>query len=298
MTEVISPGGSAGIVVGDIISGPKRRGAVIVPAYNESAVIARSLQPLGQAACEGYIELVVVCNGCTDNTADVARSIPGAVVLELYEGSKCAALNAGDATASLWPRIYLDADIRISVATLLATLDRLREGDVLAARPEVIHDTNGASAPIRSYYRACNRLERRKAVLFGAGVYGLTEEAHQRFGEFPDLINDDLFVDSLFAADEKVRVGGQPVVVTTPADARSLLKIMRRGHLGEIQLAGLRLRHNPTTGLRTAFAVLRTGRNARDAVDGIVYLLFALMRRFGHDRSVRWARDDSSRGER
>ncbi len=279
----------------ETLLGPKQRGAVIVPAYNEAAVIARTLEPLSQAAREGYFELVVVCNGCSDNTADVARRVAGVTVLELAEGSKPGALNAGDAVATLWPRVYLDADIQIPAETVLAILDRLREGDALAARPEVVHDSQRATAPIRSYYRARDRLVHLQAVLFGAGVYGLTEEGHRRFGTFPELINDDLFVDSQFSIEEKARVRARPVVVTTPADSQSLLKIMRRGHLGELELANMKLRHSPTTGLRTASSVLQTVRTPRDAVDGVVYLAFSLMRRVGHDKGERWARDESSR---
>jgi GT2 family glycosyltransferase len=111
------------------------RGAVIIPAYNEAAVIARTLMPLSQASVDGLFEVIVVCNGCTDRTADVARSVPGVQVVELVQGSKPAALNAGDEAATLWPRLYLDADIEICATAVLAVLDRLSEGDVLAARP-------------------------------------------------------------------------------------------------------------------------------------------------------------------
>jgi hypothetical protein len=40
--------------------GPRQRGAVIVPACNEAALIERTLAPLSPAAVDGYIELIVV----------------------------------------------------------------------------------------------------------------------------------------------------------------------------------------------------------------------------------------------
>lgn len=45
--------------------------SVIVPAHNEASVIRRCLDSLnGQA---GLDTLIVACNGCTDNTAEIVR---------------------------------------------------------------------------------------------------------------------------------------------------------------------------------------------------------------------------------
>jgi glycosyltransferase involved in cell wall biosynthesis len=121
-------------------------------------VIKRTLTPLSRAAVEGFIELIVVCNGCTDNSADVARSVPGVQVLELEQASKPAALNVGDDVATLWPRLYLDADVQISAEAVIAVLDRLAQGDVSVAHPRYECDSRGASALVRSYYRpSCAR---------------------------------------------------------------------------------------------------------------------------------------------
>ena len=152
----------------------------------------------------------MVCNGCTDNTADVARSVPGARVLELEQGSKPAALNAGDDAATLWPRLYLDADIQISAEAVLAVLDRLAQGDVLVARPDSCYDSRGASALVRSYYRARDRIPQHKLAMWGAGAYGLNEKGHERFGAFPIVTGDDLYVDTRFDADEKAVVATEP----------------------------------------------------------------------------------------
>lgn len=278
-------------------AGPSGRGAVIVPAYNEAAVIERTLAPLGRTAAEGYFELVVVCNGCTDGTAAVARKFPGVHVVELAEGSKPAALNAGDRVASLWPRLYLDADIRISAAAVLDVLDRLASGDVLAARPASRYDFTGANPLVRSYYRARQRI-RRKPVLWGAGVYGLTEAGHRRFGSFPPLTGDDLFVDDRFGPDEKIVVETEPVVVTTPADVASLLAILRRSRRGVTE-AGADDRRPERTGPATARAVVRSIRGPGTAADALVYITLALVARWGaRGRAAGWERDESSRAHR
>jgi len=280
------------------LSGQGQRGAVIVPAYNEAAVIKRTLAPLSGAAVDGIIDLIVVCNGCTDDTAGVARSVPGVRVVELEQGSKPAALNAGDAAATMWPRLYLDADIQISADAVLAVLDRLAQGDVLAARPTCRYDTDGASALVRSFYRARLRIPQHKIAMWGAGVYGLSAKGHQRLGAFPMITADDGYVDSRFDADEKTVVAADPAVVTTPADTKSLLAIIRRSHRGNIEMLteglGLQAR-TQKTGLDSAVAIVGTIRGPQSALDAAVYICMALAKRWAVRPAQVWARDESSR---
>ena len=280
------------------VSGRLWRGAVIVPAYNEEVVINRTLTPLSRAAVDGIIELIVVCNGCTDHTAEVARSVPGVRVLELEQGSKPGALNAGDEAATLWPRLYLDADIQISAAAVLAVLDRLAQGDVLAARPDCRYDSDGASAIVRSYYRARQRIPQHKLAMWGAGAYGLSAKGHQRFGVFPMITGDDLYVDTWFDADEKVVVAAEPSVVKTPADVKSLLAILRRSHRGTAELSARG--HEPDArmrkaGLGTAVAAVRGIRGPQSAVDASVYIGMAFAKRWTVRQTQIWERDESSR---
>jgi hypothetical protein len=275
------------------------RGAVIVPAYDEALVIERTLNPLSGLAVEGSIELIVVCNGCTDDTAQRARGIPGAVVLETDVGSKTFALNTGDEAATSWPRLYLDADIEITPAAVLAVLDALRRGDVLAARPAFRYGTQGATAPVRAYYRARTRMTAERDALWWAGVYALTEAGHRRFGRFPDITGDDKFVDSQFAADEKMVVSTEPSVWVTPTDVRGLLTVLGRHNRGNVELAARDPLGAPRTAGATARAVLRTARGPQSAVDAVVYLAVALLVRWRAARpSTSWERDVTSRSRR
>ncbi|MGW4247163.1 glycosyltransferase family 2 protein [Nocardia sp. NPDC004722] len=278
------------------LSGPLARGAVIVPAYDEAAVIERTLRPLSTAAVAGYFELIVVANGCTDDTAARARTIPGVQVIELPTGSKPLALNTGDAAATLWPRLYLDADIGITATTVLAVLDRLATGDILAARPTFRYDSSTASPLVRSYYRARRAMSAHQNALWWAGVFGLTEEAHKRFGTFPDVTGDDMFVDTQFTNTEKTVVDTTPSIWTTPTTLPGLLTVLTRHHRGNTEL----LHHNPTqtpnTTATTARAILHTITGPRSAADAATYLTLALIarRRATHNTS-HWERDTTSR---
>jgi glycosyltransferase involved in cell wall biosynthesis len=70
--------------------------SVVVAAHNEAAVIDRCLASLVAPG----VQVIVAANGCTDDTAAIARRTPGVEVVELATPSKIAALNAGDARAT------------------------------------------------------------------------------------------------------------------------------------------------------------------------------------------------------
>src|SRR4051794_33631161 len=103
--------------------------SIVVPAHNESSVIARALsQWVGKPASD-EICVVVVCNGCTDDTAKAARLFgPTVHVVESNVASKTCALNLGDQISRVFPRIYVDADIIITVDAIRALAKRLEQG--------------------------------------------------------------------------------------------------------------------------------------------------------------------------
>ena len=94
------------------------RASVIIPAHDEGGVIDRCLEALDEDARAGRLEVVVAANGCTDDTVERARRHTGVQVLDLPAPSKVQAINAADAVATAFPRIYLDADIVLDMRFL------------------------------------------------------------------------------------------------------------------------------------------------------------------------------------
>lgn len=85
------------------------RVSAIVPAFNEAQNIASVLQVLREV--REISEIIVVDDGSTDNTAEVARA-SGAVVLSLSENQgKGGAMKAGAAIARGDVVLFLDADL-------------------------------------------------------------------------------------------------------------------------------------------------------------------------------------------
>jgi glycosyltransferase involved in cell wall biosynthesis len=199
--------------------------SIIIPAHNEAERIGANLTLLAQDATPGEFEIIVVANGCTDATVAVAQSIPVVKVIDLPEPGKAAALRAGDAAATRLGRIYLDADVPLSTHEARALVRAVTMQGVYAATGSRRIVTRGTSLAVRAFYAVNSRLPVYDDGLFGRGVIAVGPLGRARFEEFPDLIADDLFLDSLFSPDEKCQVDDVVTSVTAP---RTTVQLVRR----------------------------------------------------------------------
>ncbi len=279
--------------------------SIVVPAFNEASVIGRCLDALlgglhDRGLGHSDLELAVVCNGCHDDTATVARRHLGPQglrhhrVLELPTASKTAALRLGDAVLSTFPRLYVDADVELCTASALAVAEALSKPGVLAARPAVHLDTSGASTLARRYARVRSRLTVVHDSLWGAGVYGVSADGHRRLGMHPDVTADDLWVHSRFAPHEIEIVASDPVIVRAPRSLTGVLAVARRSYRGRRELGDT----VPSTGAGTARALARTAYH--HPLDAALYGAVATWARVIDHRArphltPPWERDWSSR---
>lgn len=210
--------------------------SVVIPAHDEARVLGGTLAALRVAAVCERPQVVVVANGCSDATAQIAREA-GAVVVEMGAATKAGALRAGDAVARHFPRVYLDADIELSPRTLDELARTLRDGDAMAASPQVVFDDGQASWPVRAFYRVYRELPYVTQGLVGLGVYGLSAAGRSRFTEFPDVTSDDLFVQRLFMQHERATSNGT-FRVAVPRDLLNLVRVRTRTAAGNSELSG------------------------------------------------------------
>jgi glycosyltransferase involved in cell wall biosynthesis len=212
--------------------------SIVVPAHNESSVIARTLSQWVTNPASDDIGVVVVCNGCTDDTASVARRFgPTVRVVESDIASKTHALNLGDQISGTFPRIYADADIVIAVDAIRALARRLDQRDVLAVAPTADIDLTGCSWLVRKYYGIRSRLPSSREGIGGSGVYALSEAGRRRFGQFPPVIADDTYVRLQFRPEERETLPSARCTVFPPRTVLQLIAVRARVYRGTFDLA-------------------------------------------------------------
>lgn len=142
--------------------------SVVIPARNEQELIGECLAALREQG-DPVDEIIVVDNGSTDGTADVARAVPGVIVMSEPRTGVTYARNAGldAATGDLLARI--DADTIVSPGWAEA----IRRG---FSDPAV----SGLAGPA-----GFSRLSRGGRVV-GRGAYRVFRAMHERMiGEGP-----------------------------------------------------------------------------------------------------------------
>jgi glycosyltransferase involved in cell wall biosynthesis len=277
--------------------GPTRPAlSVVIAAHDEAAVLGGTLTRLLAGTDVGEFDVVVVANGCTDDTAEVARAFPGVRVIELPEAGKPAALNAGDAATDVFPRIYLDADIELDAAGARALAAALDTPGVLAAAPRRRLATAGRPLLVRAYYAVNGRLPAYRGTLFGRGAIAVSSAGRARFDSFPDVVADDLFVDSRYLPGEKREVTGVSTVVATPWRTRDLLRRLHRLRAGNAALRASGVTARPARRASWLLDVVlpRPWLLPAGAAYAVLSLAAAGLARRSGDRTG-WGRDASTR---
>jgi len=217
--------------------------SLIVPAYEEAVVIGRTLEAALAQDHAGPLEIIVVANGCRDDTAEIARSFEpraqeqGRVlrVLERPERGKADALNLGDAAASGEVRIYADADVTMSPNAISALVEAVeQEGTHLAAlRMDIVVPR----APIvHGYVTVWSRLP---YVLEGDAalpVFAVSASGRSRWSRFPPILADDSYARLQFDPSEVTVLEDATATVRFPESAREMIAVRGRLFLGVWEL--------------------------------------------------------------
>jgi glycosyltransferase involved in cell wall biosynthesis len=156
---------------------------VVIPAHNEEKYIKRCIDSIKEAdsVFKGNTEIIVVCNRCTDRTAEIAEEC-GAVAIANEDRCIAKVRNAGIFAAKGKYIVTIDADNRMTKNTLREVYALLRNGRFI-----------GGGAPIRferySLPLWCNDILCR--VGFGitglyCGIFWAEKKTFEAIGGFVD----------------------------------------------------------------------------------------------------------------
>jgi glycosyltransferase involved in cell wall biosynthesis len=109
------------------------RYSFIIPAYNEAALIGRTLDVLRESAAQlpGGFEIIVANDDSSDGTPQIARE-KGAKVIDVKKRQIAAVRNAGASIAMGEILVFVDADTLVPANTLLAMEKLLQRPDIVA----------------------------------------------------------------------------------------------------------------------------------------------------------------------
>ena len=282
-----------------MISAPRRPAfSIVLPASNEESEIGDCLDALAASdwTDNGFVECIVVANGCRDRTAEIARDRSAAFaargwqlqVIEVAQGNKLNALNLGDATAQAENRAYIDADVRVSPALLTQLHAALSTDAPRYASGDCIIETPRSWAS-RAYRRIYRQVPFMTHSVPGCGVFAVNAAGRSRWTRFPDIISDDTFVRLSFTPDERV---GVPAPYRWPIveGLKNLVKVRRRQERGveEIRAKFPELLGNDD---KLPFpASQKLGMALRDPVGFAIYSGVALIVKLTQSGKTNWSR--------
>jgi hypothetical protein len=250
------------------------------------------------------MDVIVVANGCTDDTAAIAASYgPPVRVLSVPAASKREALLAGDQAARGFPRVYVDADVELGADDVRALNKALSRSGALAAGPQRMLGLAGRPLLVRWYYDVWARLPEVRSGLFGRGVIAISTAGHARLADLPPLQADDLAASLAFTPHERVIVQDARVVVHTPRTVSDLVRRRIRVATGVTQITQTEGAPSASAQTRPADLLEIVRREPRMAPRVAVFLVVAMIARRGARRAARrgdyatWLRDDSSRSD-
>ena len=161
--------------------------SIVVPAYNEEALLPRTLGRLREAMATIPLrgELVVCDNNSTDATAAVARSEGASVVFEpVNQISR--ARNTGARAARGQFLVFVDADTLVPAPLLSDALRRLSSGAVCGGGAAVTMEGIEGALSERLVV-LWNTLSRARRLAAGSFVYA-TRQAFEAVGGFSEKV--------------------------------------------------------------------------------------------------------------
>jgi glycosyltransferase involved in cell wall biosynthesis len=237
--------------------------SVIVPARNARATLPRTLAALARQDYSGEYEVIVVDDGSTDDTAELARRAPGPVtVVEQPALGPAQARNRGVARASAPLLAFCDADVFPTDGWLRTGIAELARSELVQGR--VIPDP---SAPLGPFDRTIWITS--AAGLWETANLFVTRELFDRIGGFEEWLrprSGKALSEDVWFGHRALRAGARHAFCAQALAHHAVFERDWRGYVGERR----RLRYFPAMAskmpeLRDAFLYRRIFLTRRSA---------------------------------
>jgi len=134
--------------------------SVIIPAHNEEAYLQKTIDSIRSQTLQDY-EIILVTNGCTDRTEEVARKNLDERTrhLSLAKANVSVARNAGALNAQGETLVFLDADTQLAEDALGTILEKFKEKHSIAttlARPDSQKIAYQLAVSFKNWYHYLN----------------------------------------------------------------------------------------------------------------------------------------------
>ena len=224
----------------------KNNFSIIIPAYNEEKLIANSLSSLALFLPKNCTEIIVICNGCQDQTYAVAKKTIDTItssltahcnflLINLKINGKINALNEGVKLSCNKTVVLLDADIKVSSSDCAVLVKTLYEHSLLAASPKVIFDFDKSNYLVKRFYACISQSTYNKQHRI-ANVIALTPYAINKLFPLPQVIADDAYIQRIIGYKEYKIINKLTYKFTCPETLISTIKVQSRIIRGNLEL--------------------------------------------------------------
>jgi cellulose synthase/poly-beta-1,6-N-acetylglucosamine synthase-like glycosyltransferase len=167
--------------------------SVIVAAYNEEHCIAHKIENFLSCRYAGEAEMIVVSDGSSDRTAEIAESMAGERVRVIRQPQRCGkgvAVNAGADTARGEVLVFTDANAMFAADALEKVAGPMRDKSIGLVTGVSRYPGETIGSAYQRYEQMLKGLESRLGVVAGAdgALYALRHDLFKPLD--PALIND------------------------------------------------------------------------------------------------------------
>ncbi len=193
--------------------------SIIIPACNEENYLEATINSIKSQNFKDY-EIIVVCDGCTDNTDKMAEKLADKVVILKERKGPATAKNEGVKLSKYNKLIFLDADTKITFGVLEEVSNALNKK--FYGTCKIKPDSN------KLKHRIMMAIKNLYPLPFTNGIVFCTKEVFSKVGGFSDLKKgeDGNFVKKLNKENEFLLLKTPVISSTRRFDNKGYLKVM------------------------------------------------------------------------